>query len=187
MRIKIINQLIALFLAVSYLFIVASSAMAADSCQWERICTNTATLERVNDAWTNSCGVTNGTYTNGSIKTTWTAVIDRSRVKPGTRICPDPSGWCVVQPDYTPGHTGTCGNANIDLSNCWNTNGSPFGLIAVVLSIDEWRCPCDPSVDRCCENPDPCCGSPDPCCGKDSCCNNPDPCCGDTDCGQCKE
>ena len=119
------------------------SSNAADNCKWVNVCTNTNNLEFAYGYST--CQLLGGTYTSDLIKTTWCAVIDRSRVAPGTPICPDLSkGWCIGLQD-TP-HTGTCGSADVDISNCWNTYGSPFGYVAIITSIDKWQCVGDPDV-----------------------------------------
>lgn len=97
------------------------------------------------EPWFTSCHRNSGGYLDGANAIYWVAIIDRSRLAPGTPICPDLSqGWCTG-PSAPP--SGSCANyanpPDVDMSSCWNTYGTPFGLQPMINHIDGWRCKCD--------------------------------------------
>jgi len=168
-----------------FLFFTSVAKAACPNGQWVTTCINNASLEFSTGEgsfyW--NCANKTGNYISGTNRIYWAAVIDRSRVAPWTPICPDLSqGWCVSL-DATSPPIGTCGAPNIDLSNCWNNYGGPLGFVAVITQAQEWKCPCNASIDLCCNNPDPCCKTPD-----DPCCKSKDPkCCKDPESCECKD
>lgn len=137
---------IVLLVAILKIGFIEPTPVSADNCKWVTVC---ATGVVVNSGgWASSskyitCGIFRGTYIIGRTKITWQAAYDYSRVEPGTPICPAPSGsGCVSLRDSPP--EGGCGYADVDLSNCWNRNGAPFGYVALIRSIEKWICDGDP-------------------------------------------